>query len=500
LVITTYDMTQKVYLSVVDENGGVQTFAPIDGMPVLQVSGPNGTLFTVVAESGGATPEARLVILTADDGFSAQMLDGIPGGYPVVGPDGTFYLGMLDPENSEFSTLVIKPDLTSFTTNKISGAGSYPVVIASDGSAYQLVASSATRTTVVHITGSTVDYREAYAYPYTRPTAGADGAIYYATVDGYILRITGSSITQSEPLGGAPTNVTQIDSNGNAYVLSVDYDSGLARVTRFSAGGATTSFALNGQTVESTTTPPDGRVPHLSALGPDGKLYVALQTDSGYVVAIVGASGVERTVPVSARPIDVVFSADGTPYGVVVDIEEESSTGTTAVVNLATGATSAAVEGLPRAPQPNAIVAPVVFGPDGTGYLITIDETGTVTRGLVFDAAGNTLGSFTETGVAAQAPVSVSVLGLAVEQLVFTEDGTAYVTVSTPFGPGGEVKTVVYALSASGVTKAAHFDDVYGVGVNVGTDGTLYLTTATLDEASGSFSTTVRVVTPPSSL
>ncbi|PRC46297.1 hypothetical protein C6A85_90795, partial [Mycobacterium sp. ITM-2017-0098] len=103
-------------------------------------------------------------------------------------------------------------------------------------------------------------------------------------------------------------------------------------------------------------------------------------------------------------------------------------------------------------------------------------------------------------GVAAQAPISVSVVGLAVEQLVFTEDGTAYVAVSTPFGTGDEVKTVVYALSASGVTKAAQFDDAFGVGLNVGTNGTLYLTTATLDEASGTFSTSVRVVTPPSSL
>ncbi|PRC51029.1 hypothetical protein C6A85_66270, partial [Mycobacterium sp. ITM-2017-0098] len=91
------------------------------------------------------------------------------------------------------------------------------------------------------------------------------------------------------------------------------------------------------------------------------------------------------------------------------------------------------------APQSNAIVAPVVFGPDGTGYLITLDESGTTTRGLVFGAAGDTSFGERSDGVAAQAPISVSVVGLAVEQLVFTEDGTAYVAVSTPFGTGDEV-------------------------------------------------------------
>ncbi|PRC44588.1 hypothetical protein C6A85_99485, partial [Mycobacterium sp. ITM-2017-0098] len=391
LVITTFDTDQKVYLSVIDENGAVQTFAPVDGLPVLQVSGPNGTVFTIAAKSAGSTQEARLVILTADDVFSTQLLDGIPGGYPVVAPDGTFYLGLLDPEKSEFSTLVIRPDLTSFSTNKIKGSASFPVIIASDGTAYQSIPTSAARTTVVHISGSTVDYREAYGYPYTRPTAGPDGAIYYATADGYILRITGSSIAQSDSTGGEPKNVTQIDSNGNAYLLSADYGTGIARVTRFSADGSTTTFTLNGQTVESISAPPDGRVPHLSTLGPDGKLYVPLQDGSGYVVAVVGASGLERTVAVNARPVDsVVFGPSGTPYQVVVDIEEGSLTGTTAVVDLLTGVTSAVVDGLPRAPQSNAIVAPVVFGPDGTGYLITLDESGTTTRGLVFGAAGDT--------------------------------------------------------------------------------------------------------------
>ncbi len=88
---------------------------------------------------------------------------------------------------------------------------------------------------------------------------------------------------------------------------------------------------------------------------------------------------------------------------------------------------------------------------------------------------------------------------------MFGPDGTAYVTVidivtDEETGVGTLVKSAVYAMSAAGVTKVLEVPGAIATAVTVAPDGTLYVSTATLDASAGDGVTTVKVITPPSVL
>ncbi|MDZ4236416.1 MAG: hypothetical protein U1C73_22285 [Dietzia sp.] len=455
------------------------------------------------------TSSTYKVVAVFADGTVTTYTAGNGGGLPVVGPDGTLYAGFADPTNRNYQILVVNPNGTSFVTDSILGEVGFPVLLASDGKAYQVIvtpntAGTAYEATIVTIDGSTVTQRVVAGTPSSQTVAGPDGAIYYlASGSGgamTINRVTAGNVATSGPVAGIPVNVPQIDSNGNAYLLTMNQNTGLAQVSVFTAGGATSTFQLAGQPVQSNSF---GLSP--ITVGPDGLVYAPIETGSGaYSVVVLNGTGVVDVIPVGGQPNQsVVFSTDGTPYQVIEGFDEVNSVFFTSVVNLSTGATTQTIEGaISRTGSvQGGSAAPLVFGPDGTGYLLTVRDTGTgfdSTTGLAFDSAGNTVGTFEAVGYVSGVARPNNALGLTVDQFVFADDGTAYATITNTLGQS--TGTVVYAMNASGVSKVAEVENGILGSVTVAPDGTVYLSAGVRDEATGTFTTTVQVITPPTSL
>jgi hypothetical protein len=511
LLVTSVDIAGgKTYLTLVSNTGTVTQLKVEDGQPLLPLTlSGGGASYALIAKQTQTGATYKLVAVAANGTATTYPLDESIGGLPVVSSNGTLYQSMVNLDTREYRVLVVSPNGTSYTTTPVVGSTGLPVMVASDGKAYQAIvdvnqSTGAITTKIVTIDGPTPTVRTVAGNPFTRLEAGPNGAVYYATAGATgatIVKVTSTTITESAAIDGIPANTPKIDANGNAYLLTRDLQSGVAQVTVYTAGGNTTTYVLAGDTVDST-------IPSLAGitLGPDGKAYVPINDGNGnYSVVVVGTSGVEDTVPVSGEPKHLlVFGPDGTPYQVVESYDEATGAVQSTVVNLSNGAASDPIVGAVATSSQGqqATVPPLVVGPDGTLYLLAVaGDFGDQVHGVALDADGNLIDEFTEAGFSAGMIDGFTEYGLpAIKQFTFDQDGTAYVTVSRLPGENGEPPAAIaYALNASGVTKVAEVENAAGGIISVGGDGTVYLTTATVD-GEGHYSTTVEVVTPPAVL
>ncbi|MCG7592792.1 Ig-like domain-containing protein [Mycobacterium sp. PSTR-4-N] len=512
LVTTTDPLGAHTSFASVDSTGTLTPILSLDatlgGVPVMA---QNGTVYFVAAapdESGGAA--YTLVAITGNVGRTYG-LPGLPGGLPVVAPDGTAYLPV-GPTSGVWQTsvLIVRPDGTSSTTNAVTGRATLPMAVGTDGTAY-LVTSSADESTgrpisvITTFAGTAVTTRTIDGSPASQLVAAADGSVLMVVLtygdtsqEVAILRLTPTGVTSSMRSAGYPQSWPMAAADGTAFLAIAGADGPRLMVMR--ADGTSTVVVLPGDFVE-------GSVPALGliGIGPDSRAYVPLLDGDGQpVMAVITPAGTQTIRSLDGLPTQpVVFGPGGTAYQVVETYDSESFAPSTHVVNVSTGAATLSLPGSVTRVQ--GLLPSVAVGSDGTAYLVVADEDGSV-RGIAFDSTGATLGSFTDHGVIAPAVFLGGLQGVTGSQFVFGPDGTAYVTIvdavtNEETGNSTAVKTAVYAMNAAGITKVLEVPDALtGAGVTVASDGTVYLSTATVDSTTLDGVTTVRVITPPSVL
>ncbi|MBX7450659.1 tandem-95 repeat protein [Mycolicibacterium sp. 3033] len=467
------------------------------GYPVV---GANGTAYFLTTPSGGGT--STLVAITGDQA-KTYAIAGSPGGFPVVGADGTAYVAVRPTSGNTTSVLVVRPDGTSFTTAPIAGTSTLPMVVAG-GSAY-LVNTTVNETTgagttvVATITGNNVTTRTFDELPGSPLVVAPDGSVVltlltYAELPSQrMVRLTPTSVTSSATVSGYLRGRPLVASDGTAYLAYADADD-VGHLLVLRPAGGTGVINLPGQFAQSNLL-----TLNTASIAPNGTIYIPMLNDEGDAfAAIVSPTGAVTTRTLDGYPGEVpVVAPNGTAYQVVSTYNGGYFTH---VVVLNNGATTVSLPGEPIQLQGNTPLLAVA--PDGTGLLIVVNDDGTV-RGLAFNQAGTTLGTFTGRGVPTIAIELGGEMGLTGKAFVFGPDGTAYVTIveSTSDDETGEltsVKSVVYAMSSAGVTKVLEVPGATAAAPTVAPDGTVYVTTATLNGTDGV--TTVKVYTPPSAL
>ncbi|TRW80444.1 hypothetical protein FK535_19025 [Mycolicibacterium sp. 018/SC-01/001] len=467
------------------------------GFPVV---GPTGTAYFLAPNSGGSW---TLVSIAGDQARTYQIA-GTPTGYPAVGADGTVYQAATSGgPNPETFVVVVQPDGTSTTTQAVPGQSTLPMVV-SGGTAYLLVTdqTSLFTTTLVTVTGATATTRTLQGLPGSQLVVSPDGSVVVTLRDtdySYrIARLTPTTVSNSAPAQGDVKAWPQVAPDGTAY-LAISDDQDAAHLIVLRPNGATSMIDLPGQFVTSNL------LQHtVAAIGPDNKVYIPMADDDGNpIAAIVSATGVLSVRNLDGYPGDLPFVAtDGTAYQTVSTYDETTGQSYTHVVVLNNGATTAPLPGEPIHLQGGAPLLAVA--PDGTGLLILTDLDGSV-RGVAFTKTGATLGSFTDHGMPSAALELGGLQGGTIKAFVFGPDGTAYVTivdVSTDPDTGEvtPIKSTVYAMGSAGVTKVLEVPGVTATAPTVAADGTVYVTTATVDPTTTDGVTTVKVITPPSVL
>ncbi len=504
LLVTVAGARGGVKFVTVSPTGTATQVLSLDGAALVgyPVVGANGTAYFLTAAPNGSY---TLVGITGDQGRAYQ-LAGTPGGYPAVGPDGTAYLSTTSAgSNPQTSVLVVRPDGTSTTTQAVPGRSALPVVV-SGGTAYVLVndQSSIFTTTLVTVTGSTATTRTLAGSPGSQLVVSPDGSVLVTLIsytDGIsfqIARLTSTGVTTSASATGSVKGWPQVAPDGTAYLAVAD-EEGAARLLVLRPGGASSVIDLPGEFGGS-----GAPTINVAAIGPDNTVYVPLMgVDGSPVVAVVSPTGTVSVRSLDGYPSSLpVVAPDGTAYQVVETYDEATGDSSTHVVVLNSGAKTVSLPGSPSQLQGGTSL--VTVAPDGTGLLIVISDDGSV-RGLAFDKAGATLGSFTDRGIPTAAIELGGLQGATGKVFVFGPDGTAYVTLieittDDQTGAATPIKSAVYAMSAAGVTKVLEVPGGVATAPTVAPDGTVYVSTATIDASSTDGVTTVKVITPPSVL
>lgn len=472
------------------------------GYPVV---GANGTAYFLTTPSGGGGT-STLVAISGDQAKTYAMA-GSPGGFPVVGADGTAYVAVRPTSGNTTSVLVVRPDGTSFTTAPIAGTSTLPIVVAG-GSAY-LVNTTVNETTgagttvVATITGNNVTTRPFDELPGSPLVVAPDGSVVltllkYAELPSQrMVRLTPTTVTSSATVSGYLRGRPLMASDGTVYLAYAD-ENDLGHLLVLRPAGGTGVINLPGQFAQSNLL-----TLNTMAIAPNGTVYIPMVDDEGNAfAAIVSPTAVVTTRTLDGYPGEVpVVAPNGTAYQVVSTYDFEAASSFTHVVVLNNGAKTVSLPGEPIQLQGNTPLLAVA--PDGTGLLLVVNDDGTV-RGLAFNQAGTTLGTFTDRGAPTIAIELGGEMGLTGKAFVFGPDGTAYVTIveSASDDETGEltaVKSVVYAMSSAGVTKVLEVPGATAAAPTVAPDGTVYVSTATLNGTSDGV-TTVKVVTPPSVL
>ncbi|WP_157850919.1 beta strand repeat-containing protein [Mycolicibacterium obuense] len=474
------------------------------GYPVV---GANGTAYFLTGAPSGSGAVYTLVAIAGDEART-YVLPGA-GGLPVVGADGTAYMAVASTSGpNQTSAFVIRPDGTSFTTAPIPGRSTLPIVV-SGGSAYVVTATvnettGLPATVVATITGSTVTTRTFDGQPASQLVASPDGSVVmsllsYEDFSYRIVRLTGTSATTSAAATGSVNGWPQVAPDGTAYLAYTDEGENAAHLLVLRPGGASSVIDLPGEFVTSNLIQLGA-----AAIGPDNKVYVPMVGEGGNsFVAIVSPTGAVSVRSVDGYPGELpVIGADGTAYQVVATYDEVTGSSGTHVVVLNTGATTVSLPGEPI--QLSGRTPLLAVAPDGTGLLLVVDRDGSV-RGLAFNKTGATLGTFTDSGTPTVAIELGGLQGLTGKAFVFGPDGTAYVTIvetssNIETGEVTPIKSTVYAMSAAGVTKVLEVPGATATAPTVAPDGTVYVSTATLDGTTFDGVTTVKVITPPSVL
>ena len=528
LVLATYDQPNNVTtVTSVSTSGVATTLGTAPGIPLPFQVAANGTMQSLTASVTGPTPTYGVLTVSPDNSVHAYAIDGMFLTLPQLAPDGSAYLVVTKSDTATNTStarlLAVAPDGTTrlspgFTTAGVAGTGG--VVIASDGTAFATFSvpnlqTGTYTTSVVTATASTLTTRTiANTLGNGLLVAGGQGAVYQAVQNGATLnsvsstvsiaKITAGDITLTAPVSGLVTSQVVIGAAGTAFVNIIDQtqkNSVLVRletgevVTVVIPGTISTYHSGVGQgTIITTGGQAHTYVPYTKSLADGGvQAYVAVITFSGTVSqsSVTLPAGVSVDYPVVFGP-----GLSYTPYQLVTNAED----GTTSVVNLTNGASTVPQAGLPfnGGGMSPGLSKSLYFAPNGLGYLLTTEGSGSsaVTSVLAFN--GDTGGAYT--GVSAPgnpsltAPMVAGAAGFSADPIVFASGGTAYVTTQNGAGIDPHPSVVVYEITPNGATKVLDEDDAIGSPVTVAPDGTVYVSIGKLNATGDDYVTTVRVI------
>ncbi|UXA17006.1 hypothetical protein [Mycobacterium sp. SMC-4] len=401
----------------------------------------------------------------------------------AVGSDGTAYLVS---SNYGFSNLRVIPSggFARLTPLPFGVDPSAPIV-GEDGTGYvtvgvrpfgvqqtRLYTATRAATTVRTITGlpggvvigTDGVYLETFTYP---------GSADVGTGTTYISRITATSLNTSDAIDGR-IGQFQVTRDGTTYAPLRGITVNSTPVAVVDSDGTVRTLDLPGTVVEAQRTIRDGGSQNAEDLGyltyraPGGQEYVAVLNPDGTVQQTI-------ELPEGATGGSVFFSPDGAPFQM---IEHRNAQGQIIGRQILALSTTTYTDVVPGS-KFTGVVHDIVFGPDGTGHLLTGSATGLPGNPvnldvLAFNAAGETVAR--ASGLTN--PATTYENNPERQILTFDRNGVAYVVLYRHTDEPG-----VYAITATGAQKVADLDYVSGQSAFpavFGIDGTGYVTTSRL--------------------
>ncbi|MBX7448272.1 hypothetical protein GR927_09745 [Mycolicibacterium sp. 3033] len=462
LLITTYSrLLNRTFVSVVNPNGLVRQVGSASGNVQAPISiAPNGTAYvhTLVNPSLGL---GNKLIRISDRNTVRVYSTTVSSSPPAVAPDGSAYLVSQNLFTDEVVLMAIGPDGALRRTAPRSDAEVVGrPVIGTDGRAYWTVGYdnsdkervadvytfTGNKATIRHIDGDVSNYNL---------VPSGDG-VYIPVVDNVtgataIARISATALDLSDSVNGYLVRPIDVTPDGTVYASLYDYGTKTYSVGVYRPDGSVSAIDIDGEIVQpGYPRPPTENFPTTSS---DNTGYVAYTADGHTYVVVVSPDGtIARTVALpdgTAVTRPVTFDADGNAYQ-VVETPGSTAGNSVSVVSLATGAVIAT--------RPGSLVRghdSLQFGPDGTGYLVTAETSGTTYHIVSFDSTGAVLASLDAGGFLARDRVDYRGQGYFNEPLTFGPDGTAYVSLSEFVGQAGGV----YALTPAGASKILSDDE-----------------------------------------
>ena len=298
---------------------------------------------------------------------------------------------------------------------------------------YTIEGASRTVRSIVGLPGEMVMLADGFGLE----TVTFDGYTDEGTGTTYISTVTADALVTSEAIDGRIAGL-QVGANGTAYAPIVDPARDDTAVAVVDPDGEVVLVVVPGMVVVRDRG--DRLVRGGSAQSNDDFGYVNYTADgTEYVAVLAPDATVARTIelPEGAHGT-VFFGPDGSAFQLLEYYGPSVSEPGRQILALTTGAFTAFVPGDSAVDD-----ADVVFGPDGTGYLLAHVRPEYETSILGFNAAGDTvipLSSITSPALGTNADGDTIIL-------VFGPDGTAYVVDRSQANSG------VYALTASGLQK-----------------------------------------------
>ncbi|UXA17007.1 hypothetical protein [Mycobacterium sp. SMC-4] len=376
---------------------------------------------------------------------------GVDPSAPIVGEDGTGYVTVGVRPFGVQQTRLYTATRTSTTARTITGLPG-GVVIGTDGV-----------------------YLETFTYP---------GSADVGTGTTYISRITATSLNTSDAIDGR-IGQFQVTRDGTTYAPLRGLAVSSTPVAVVDSDGTVRTLDLPGTVVEAQRTIRDGGSQNAEDVG-----YITYRANGREYVAVLNPDAtVQRTIelPEGATGGSVFFSPDGTAFQLLEHRNAQGQIIGRQILALATTTYSDVVPGS----KFTYVVHDVVFGPDGTGHLLTGSATGLPGNPLnldvlSFNAAGETVArasGLTNPAITYESNPERQVL-------TFDRDGIAYVVLDRRTDEPG-----VYAITATGAQKVADLSNRAAWPATFGLDGTGYVAMAGPDAA-----TTVIVFSPVGAL
>lgn len=494
LLVTTYSrLLNRTFVSVINPHGLVRPVGSAGGNVQEPISvAADGTAYVQTLVNPSLGLGYKLIRISAQN--TTRVYSATVSSFPpVVAPDGSAYLISQNLLTDNVVLMAIGPGGALRRTaprSDLQVVGQ--PVIGSDGRAYWAVTyditdDGATRdrvTDVYTFTGnrSTLRHIDGDVSNYNLIPAG-DGVyvpVYDRTAGTTVIaRISAGAIDLSEPVSGYLVNTIDVTPDGTVYGSVYDYVAKIYKVAVYRTDGSVTETAIAGDIVAPDyPRPPTERFP---TPDPDNNGYVAYTADGHAYLAVVSADGtIVRTIALpdgtrATRPVS--FGPGGDAYQIVETPGSDDHA--VSVVSASTGAVIATL--------PGSLVSghdSLQFGPDGTGYLVTVERSATTPSSVYhivsFDSTGTVITTLDVTGFLDRNRVDYRGQGYFDEPLTFGPDGTAYASVSvfSADEDGG-----VYALTPTGATRILAVNDPKTslMPVIVDSTGTPYVTVTRQD-------------------
>ncbi|XTP36181.1 Ig-like domain-containing protein [Mycobacterium sp. TJFP1] len=461
---------------------------------------PHTVTFTIAASDPLATThvEVTVSIAGAPPGSSSVVVDGltgVPGRYdkstlygPAVAANGRVYqsISEWDPIGRVYITTitVVTASNGAATSFDAMGEPAHPLLIGSDGVAYQVLEYRETnraRTGVLTITpdGQSTFSGHTDGQISGLPVIGTDGTV-YVTLTNATSGTADPSVLIARP--GRQLGVVALPGQYLRGPLVAGHDGKLYVVSYSPQGSSTTHLTvITGGDAEHFSTP--GQSGDRVAITADGVVYLVATPGYEATVFRVTAEGLQALPHTISGSLlgEVVQSLDGNLYQ---NISDGPGRTTLAVID-ADGLTPVAAPAYSR----------LIAGPGGRLYEITSN----------FDASTGRYDATVSLVVNGVVVVSVTLPGLTytgtdsgTHLLTFGTDGTAYLT-TTEWSEDGEATTRVAVIKPDGTATIIPVTGAPSGRIVAAQEGTAYLSTTAWDHVAGTGTTRVAVITPSGS-